>query len=143
LELTESSLIANTAGTVDTLQKIKSLGVSTSIDDFGTGYSSLAYLRRFSFDKLKIDMAFVRGITDNADDAAIVLAIIRMAHTLKLEVIAEGVETAAQLAFLRAHHCDQIQGFHFCRPLPVAELEVRLNIERDSQFSALAGVAAR
>jgi diguanylate cyclase (GGDEF)-like protein/PAS domain S-box-containing protein len=135
LELTESSLITNTQDTVEKLQKLKSLGVSISIDDFGTGYSSLAYLRRFSVDKLKIDMAFIRGITSNADDAAIVLAIIRMAHTLKLEVIAEGVETAAQLAFLRAHHCDQIQGFHFSRPLAVADLEARLNLERDAKVS--------
>jgi diguanylate cyclase (GGDEF)-like protein len=136
LELTESSLIKNTEDTVKTLQKLKSLGVSISIDDFGTGYSSLAYLRRFAVDKLKIDMAFIRGITSNADDAAIVLAIIRMAHTLKLEVVAEGVETAAQLAFLRAHHCDQIQGFYFSRPLGVADLEARLNLECDAKFSA-------
>ena len=105
-----------------------------SIDDFGTGYSSLAYLRRFPVDKLKIDMAFIRGITTNADDAAIVLAITRMAHTLKLEVIAEGVETAAQLEYLRSHRCDQIQGYCLSRPLPVAELE-RLFRETDRKLS--------
>ena len=120
LELTESSLMANTQSTVKTLQILRNLGISISIDDFGTGYSSLAYLRRFPVDKLKIDMAFIRGITTNADDAAIVLAIIRMAQTLKLEVIAEGVETAAQLEYLRGHRCDQIQGYYFSRPLPVA-----------------------
>jgi len=138
LELTESSLMANTQSTIKTLQILRNLGVSISIDDFGTGYSSLAYLRRFPVDKLKIDIAFIRGITTNADDAAIVLAIIRMAHTLKLEVIAEGVETAAQLEYLRSHRCDQIQGYYFSRPLPVTELEgmlleadLRLPIENE------------
>jgi EAL domain-containing protein (putative c-di-GMP-specific phosphodiesterase class I) len=134
LELTESSLMANTQSTIKTLQILRNLGVSISIDDFGTGYSSLAYLRRFPVDKLKIDMAFIRGITTNADDAAIVLAIIRMAHTLKLEVIAEGVETAAQLEYLRSHRCDQIQGYCLSRPLPVAELE-RLFRETDRKLS--------
>ena len=101
-----------------------------SIDDFGTGYSSLAYLRRFPIDKLKIDIAFIRDVTSNADDAAIVLAIIRMAHSLKLYVIAEGVETAAQLAYLRRHRCDCIQGFYFSEPLPVSELEQILREEK-------------
>jgi EAL domain-containing protein (putative c-di-GMP-specific phosphodiesterase class I) len=118
--------MANTQSTIKTLQNLRNLGVSISIDDFGTGYSSLAYLRRFPVDKLKIDMAFIRGITTNADDAAIVLAIIRMAHTLKLEVIAEGVETAAQLEYLRSHRCNQIQGYYLSRPLPVSELETML-----------------
>jgi CheY-like chemotaxis protein len=104
--------------------------VQVSIDDFGTGYSSLAYLRRFPIDKLKIDIAFIRDITSNPDDAAIALAIIRMAHSLKLEVIAEGVETAAQLAYLRRHHCDHIQGYYFSPPLPVAELEQMLREEK-------------
>ena len=135
LELTESSLMANTQSTIKTLQILRNLGVSISIDDFGTGYSSLAYLRRFPVDKLKIDMAFIRGITTNADDAAIVLAIIRMAHTLKLEVIAEGVETTAQLEYLRSHRCDQIQGYYCSRPLPVPELEKML-AETDPRSSA-------
>ena len=135
LELTESSLMANTQSTIKTLQILRNLGVSISIDDFGTGYSSLAYLRRFPVDKLKIDMAFIRGVTANADDAAIVLAIIRMAHTLKLEVIAEGVETPAQLEYLRSHRCDQIQGYYFSRPLPVPELEKML-LETDLRSSS-------
>ena len=135
LELTESSLMANTQSTIKTLQILRNLGVSISIDDFGTGYSSLAYLRRFPADKLKIDIAFIRGITVNADDAAIVLAIIRMAHTLKLEVIAEGVETTAQLEYLRSHRCDQIQGYYFSRPLPVPELE-RMLLETDLRSPA-------
>jgi diguanylate cyclase (GGDEF)-like protein len=126
LELTESSLMANTERTIATLQRLKALGVQISIDDFGTGYSSLAYLRRFPIDKLKIDIAFIRDITTNTDDAAIARTIIRMAHSLKLEVIAEGVETAAQLAYLRRHRCDQIQGYYFSPPLPVSEVEVLL-----------------
>jgi diguanylate cyclase (GGDEF)-like protein/PAS domain S-box-containing protein len=117
LELTETLLMANTERTTETLRKLKQHGVQISIDDFGTGYSSLAYLRRFPIDKLKIDIAFIRDVTTNPDDAAIVLAIISMAHSLKLDVIAEGVETAAQLNYLRRHQCDQIQGYHFSRPL--------------------------
>jgi diguanylate cyclase (GGDEF)-like protein/PAS domain S-box-containing protein len=123
LELTESTLMANTERTIASLKNLKQRGVRISIDDFGTGYSSLAYLRRFPIDKLKIDIAFIREVTSNPDDAAIALAIIRMAHSLKLDVIAEGVETAAQLAYLRRHCCDQIQGFYFSPPLPVRELE--------------------
>ena len=123
LELTESSLMANTQRTISTLQALKLRGVQISIDDFGTGYSSLAYLRRFPIDKLKIDIAFIREVTTSPGDAAIALAIISMAHSLKLDVIAEGVETEAQLSYLRRNRCDQMQGFFFSRPLPVAELE--------------------
>ncbi len=130
LELTESSLMANTERTIASLHNLKKLGVQISIDDFGTGYSSLAYLRRFPIDKLKIDIAFIRDVISNPDDAAITLTIIRMAHSLKLEVIAEGVETAGQLAYLRHHHCDHIQGFYFSRPLPVPELEDLLRNEK-------------
>jgi EAL domain-containing protein (putative c-di-GMP-specific phosphodiesterase class I) len=109
------------------LHNLKQRGVRISIDDFGTGYSSLAYLRRFPIDKLKIDIAFIRDLASNPDDAAIVLAIIRMAHSLKLAVVAEGVETAAQLAYLRRHCCDQIQGFYFSEPLAVPQLEQMLH----------------
>jgi diguanylate cyclase (GGDEF)-like protein/PAS domain S-box-containing protein len=133
LEMTESSLMMNTERTVNTLQNLRNLGVGVSIDDFGTGYSSLAYLRRFPLDKLKIDRIFISGITTSADDAAIVLAIIRMAHTLKLQVVAEGVETAAQLNWLRNHDCDEIQGYLFSRPLPAAGIEELLrpqNLEK-------------
>jgi diguanylate cyclase (GGDEF)-like protein/PAS domain S-box-containing protein len=123
LELTESSLMENTARTVETLTAIKSMGVAITIDDFGTGYSSLAYLRRFPIDKLKIDIAFIRDITKSADDATIALAIISMAHSLKLTVIAEGVETTEQLTYLRRHRCDQIQGYYFSRPLSAPAME--------------------
>jgi EAL domain-containing protein (putative c-di-GMP-specific phosphodiesterase class I) len=126
LELTEGSLMANTELTIERLKSLKRRGLKVSIDDFGTGYSSLAYLRRFPVDKLKIDIAFVRNITTIPDDAAIVLAIIEMAHTLKLEVIAEGVETLEQLAYLRLHGCDQIQGYYFSRPLAAPQVEALL-----------------
>jgi diguanylate cyclase (GGDEF)-like protein/PAS domain S-box-containing protein len=130
LELTESSLMANTERTIASLQQLRELGVRISIDDFGTGYSSLSYLRRFPIDTLKIDIAFIRDITNSPEDATIALAIIGMAHGLRLKVIAEGVETAAQLAYLRRHRCDQIQGYFFSRPLPVAELEEILRENR-------------
>jgi len=126
LELTESMLMANTEQTISTLHELKAIGVKISVDDFGTGYSSLAYLKRFPVDTLKIDRAFVRDIMTSPDDAAIALAIIRMAHSLKLDVVAEGVEDAAQLAYLRRHHCDQIQGFYFSRPLPPSEVDALL-----------------
>ena len=126
LELTESTLMANTKFSIETLQRLRTLGVRVSLDDFGTGYSSLAYLQHFPIDILKVDIAFIREVTTNARDAVITHAIIEMAHTLQLEVIAEGVETGEQLAFLREHGCDQIQGYHLSAPLPVSELEDRI-----------------
>jgi EAL domain-containing protein (putative c-di-GMP-specific phosphodiesterase class I)/CheY-like chemotaxis protein len=122
LELTESALMSNFEHTVQVLESLKAMGIRIAIDDFGTGYSSLAYLKRFPIDKLKIDIAFVRDITTNPDDAAIALAIISMAHSLHMQVIAEGVESRAQMALLRRHFCDEIQGFHFSRALPPEEL---------------------
>jgi predicted signal transduction protein with EAL and GGDEF domain len=123
LELTESSLIADTELTIATLHKLKARGVQVSIDDFGTGYSCLAYLRQFPIDKLKIDIAFIRNVTTNLADAAMTETIIRIAHSLNMEVIAEGVETAAQLSHLVRQGCDQIQGYYFSRPLPLSALE--------------------
>ncbi|MYM25652.1 EAL domain-containing protein [Duganella sp. FT135W] len=122
LELTETALMSHAERTITVLKNLKSLGIKVAIDDFGTGYSSLAYLQRFPIDKLKIDIAFVREITTNPNDAAIALAIISMAHSLKLQVIAEGVETRAQLEYLRRSRCDEIQGYFFSRPLPPDEL---------------------
>jgi diguanylate cyclase (GGDEF)-like protein len=122
LELTETALMTNAERTIGVLTRLKEAGVKCAIDDFGTGYSSLAYLQRFPIDKLKIDIAFVRHITTNPNDAAIALAIISMAHSLKLRVIAEGVEGRAQLEYLRRNRCDEIQGFFFSRPLPPDEL---------------------
>jgi diguanylate cyclase (GGDEF)-like protein/PAS domain S-box-containing protein len=122
LELTESALMSNFEHTIEVLDSLKRLGIRIAIDDFGTGYSSLAYLKRFPIDKLKIDIAFVRDITTNPDDAAIAMAIISMAHSLHMQVIAEGVESRAQMALLRRYFCDEIQGFHISRALPPDEL---------------------
>lgn len=123
IELTESSLMENTSHTIASLKTLQQMGIKVSIDDFGTGYSSLAYLRRFPIDKLKIDIAFIREVTSNPQDAAIAKTIIELAHSLDLQVIAEGVETAEQLAFLTANGCDQVQGYLFSRPLPISELD--------------------
>ena len=122
LELTETVLMENADRAADVLGKLKALGVAVGVDDFGTGYSSLAYLKRFPLDKLKIDSAFVRDLVANPDDAAIARAIISMAHSLQLRVVAEGVESEGQWAYLQRHHCDEIQGFHFSRALPSREL---------------------
>lgn len=121
LELTESILIKDTEKVLDTVRRLKSLGVKLSIDDFGTGYSSLSYLKRFNVDKLKIDQSFVRDMVDDPNDAAIVSAIIQMAKSLNLTTIAEGVENERQLAMLKLHHCNEVQGYHFSRPLPAEE----------------------
>jgi EAL domain-containing protein (putative c-di-GMP-specific phosphodiesterase class I) len=122
LELTESVAMGDPLGTVATLDEISALQVATSIDDFGTGYSSLSYLKRFKVSKLKIDQSFVRDITTDPDDKAIVGAIIGLAANLGLRTIAEGVETPGQLAWLRLQGCDEAQGFFFSQPLPPAEL---------------------
>lgn len=121
LELTESILIQDTESTLATVRALKSLGVLLSIDDFGTGYSSLSYLKRLAVDKLKIDQSFVRDLATNPDDAAIVRAIIQMAHGLKLATIAEGVEDALTLENLRSFQCDEVQGYHFAQPMPAEE----------------------
>ena len=122
LELTESILIQDAEVTLDTVRRLKALGIKLSVDDFGTGYSSLAYLKRFAVDKLKIDQSFIRDLVTDPDDAAIVRAIVQMAHSLKLKTIAEGVETAELADHLRVFHCDEIQGYWFARPMPAADL---------------------
>ena len=122
LELTESLLLDDAEQVLETVRRFKALGVCLSIDDFGTGYSSLAYLKRFAVDKLKIDQSFVRDIVTDPDDAAIVRAIISMARSLKLKVIAEGVETAELASFLNLYHCHEAQGYHYARPMPACEL---------------------
>jgi len=130
LELTESLLMSDAKEAVETLYELKNLGVQLSVDDFGTGYSSLAYLKRFPLDELKIDRAFVRDAISDPDDAAIAVTIINLAHSLKLSVVAEGVETEGQLNFLRSHGCDEIQGFYFARPLPARECALMLAEDR-------------
>src|SRR5207253_1667771 len=117
LDITESNAMANADNTIYTLRELKALGVRISMDDFGTGYSSLNYLKRFPIDTLKLDQSFVRDVTTDTRDAAIVSAVISMAHSLDLEVIAEGVETEQQLAFLHQQRCDRIQGFFFSAPM--------------------------
>jgi EAL domain-containing protein (putative c-di-GMP-specific phosphodiesterase class I) len=115
-ELTESMLMTDSEAAVRILGTLKASGIRLSVDDFGTGYSSLAYLKRFPLDALKIDRAFIRDVPTDTDGATIVLAIINLAHSLKLHVVAEGVETDAQLQFLRKHGCDEVQGYYFAYP---------------------------
>jgi diguanylate cyclase (GGDEF)-like protein len=126
LELTESLLVADTGVTLSVIQELKAMGLTLAIDDFGTGYSSFSYLRQFRVSKLKIDRSFIRDVAVNPDDAAITAAIISMAKSLKLKVIAEGVENEAQMSFLRAHHCDEIQGYYFSKPLAVEKVADKL-----------------
>jgi len=126
LEITENMSMFDVDMTTETLQKLKRLGVNISIDDFGTGYSSLNYLKRFPIDSLKIDQSFVHDIHSDTDDAAIVKAILAMAHSLDLKVVAEGVETERQLSFLKEQKCDQAQGYFFNRPLSPEHLESML-----------------
>jgi diguanylate cyclase (GGDEF)-like protein/PAS domain S-box-containing protein len=130
LELTKSSLMQNTEATISALLALKGRGIELSIDDFGTGYSSLAYLQRFPIDKVKIDIAFVRNITGDTDEATIAQTIIQMAHSLKMKAIAEGVETEGQLAYLRHHGCDEMQGYYFSHPLSLKETEKLLTREQ-------------
>jgi EAL domain-containing protein (putative c-di-GMP-specific phosphodiesterase class I) len=118
LELTESAVMDDAEESISILRELSQLGVRISVDDFGTGYSSLSYLRRLPLDKLKIDRAFIREVVTSRDDAAIVRAIVSLAHALRLQVIAEGVETPDQLEFLQGLGCDQYQGFHFSAPVP-------------------------
>jgi len=126
LEITESGAMQNAENTSYVLRELKAAGVRISIDDFGTGYSSLNYLKRFPFDTLKLDQSFVHDVVTDPTDAAIVSAVITMAHSLNLQVVAEGVETEAQLAFLRRQGCDCIQGFLFSGPLTAHEAESKL-----------------
>ncbi|MEX6501077.1 putative bifunctional diguanylate cyclase/phosphodiesterase [Pseudomonas zhanjiangensis] len=127
LEVTENALMGNINQAANLLQQIRALGVSLSIDDFGTGYSSLAYLKRLPLDTLKIDRSFLMDIPDAQTDMQIIQAIIAMSHSLRLKVVAEGVETPQQLAFLREHDCDFIQGFLLSPPLPLAQLQCFLD----------------
>ena len=123
LELTESVVLEEVENTIEKMAQLRALGVRFSMDDFGTGYSSLQYLKRLPLDQLKIEQGFVRDITNDSNDAAIVQTIIAMGRSLGLEVIAEGVETEAQHAFLSAHGCDLFQGYLFAKPQPIDQAE--------------------
>ncbi|MFZ6861433.1 bifunctional diguanylate cyclase/phosphodiesterase [Undibacterium sp. Ji67W] len=129
LELTESMVMKDVDSAISILGKLKELGIHIAIDDFGTGYSSLSYLRRFPIDVLKIDQSFVNELTVNADAANIVVAIISLAHSLRLRVIAEGVETIEQLTYLRDRGCDEVQGYFFSRPVAASVFESLLQQE--------------
>ena len=124
LELTEAVAMGDPQAAIEVMDKLYEHGIRLSIDDFGTGYSSLSYLKKFKVYKLKIDQSFVRDITDDPEDKAIVSAIINMASTLGIKTIAEGVETSGQLAFLRLQGCDEVQGYYFSKPVPAEEFEV-------------------
>jgi diguanylate cyclase (GGDEF)-like protein len=126
LELTENLLLANADVTFSVLQKLTDMGLTLAIDDFGTGYSNFTYLKQFRVRKLKIDRSFIRDVAVNPDDAAITTAIISMAKSLNLKVIAEGVEDEAQMSFLRAHKCDEIQGYYLSKPLAVDKVSDKL-----------------
>lgn len=141
LELTESAVMTHPEESANILEEISRMGVLVSVDDFGTGYSSMSYLRRFPIDKLKIDRGFVKDLMTRADDASIVRAIISLAHSLRLKVVAEGVETLEQLDSLRSMGCDQYQGYHFSPPVPAADFGALLRRQEVADaFSAAEAV---
>jgi diguanylate cyclase (GGDEF)-like protein len=133
VELTESAVMSDPEESIAILEKLSTMGVLVSVDDFGTGYSSMSYLRRFPIDKLKIDKGFISEIISRSEDASIVRAIISLAHSLKLKVVAEGVESTEQLEFLKTLGCDQYQGFHYSKALPVSEFEALVRSKRQDE----------
>jgi diguanylate cyclase (GGDEF)-like protein len=144
LEITESSAMQNAENAIHTLRELKALGVKISMDDFGTGYSSLSYLKRFPIDTLKLDRSFVQDLSVDPEDEAIATAVIAMAHSMNLHVIAEGVETEAQLSFLRERHCDTVQGFFFSPPLHPEKFEEFVSDKREMLHgTVVAGAVAR
>jgi len=133
LEITESVIIDNTEAAIDTLSRLRAIGVRLDLDDFGTGYSSLSYLHRFEMDAIKIDRTFVSAVGDRGENSAIVRTIVNLARNLELDVIAEGVETPEQLAILRALDCELVQGYLFAAPMtPEA---ARAAIAKDIRFA--------
>jgi EAL domain-containing protein (putative c-di-GMP-specific phosphodiesterase class I) len=137
IELTETAVMSDPEESVEILQRLSRMGIIVSVDDFGTGYSSMSYLRRFPIDKLKIDRSFITNIMSSSDDAAIVQAIISLAHSLRLTVVAEGVETAEQVAFLRKHGCDQYQGYYFSRPVDPVQFAALLRADGAAEDSSI------
>jgi CheY-like chemotaxis protein len=138
LELTESTMMRDVAQVLRIIERLKKLGVRLALDDFGTGYSSLAYLSRLPVDLLKIDQSFVSDITTNPINASIATATIAMAHKLGKRVVAEGVETEAQMSFLRRHECDEMQGYFFSRPCSADEVAAMLREGRRQHFAPVA-----
>jgi EAL domain-containing protein (putative c-di-GMP-specific phosphodiesterase class I) len=130
VELTESAVMSDPEESIAILEKLSKMGVLVSVDDFGTGYSSMSYLRRFPIDKLKIDRGFISEVMSRPEDASIVRAIISLAHSLRLKVVAEGVESPEQLEFLKTLGCDQYQGFHFSPALPASQFEALVRAKR-------------
>ena len=127
----------STESAVRLLEQIRKLGVTVAIDDFGTGYSSLSYLKRLPIDTVKLDRSFVMGATTDPDDAALVMAIVTLAHSLRLRVIAEGVETEEQVGFLRLLRCDEAQGFRFGKPMPAEVFESSIAIDPKRKLHVL------
>lgn len=137
VEITESMLMQDVEDTLKTLAAIKQMGLSIAIDDFGTGYSSLNYLKRFPIDTLKVDRSFIKDLTKDDDDKTVVVSIIGLAHNMKLEVVAEGVESKEELEFLKAHACDTIQGYYFSKPLPWHDFAALLKERQKKQETFL------
>ena len=127
VEITESAILDDPDHAIETLERLRALGIRISIDDFGTGYSSLSYLKRMPVDELKIDKSFVMGMTNHKDDETIVRSTIDLGHNMGLKVVAEGVETEEMLEQLKEMRCDLVQGYHLSRPLPPAKLELWLH----------------
>jgi EAL domain-containing protein (putative c-di-GMP-specific phosphodiesterase class I) len=136
LEIVESMVMKDVESAMVIMTELKSLGIQLAMDDFGTGYSSLSYLKRFPFDRLKIDLSFVRDILSDPESASIARTIIAMAHNLNLRAIAEGVETKEQLEYLRLHGCDEIQGYYVSRPVNAQEFEALLRKDQLLQLPA-------
>ena len=126
LELTESMVLEDIDVAIEKMLELKSLGIILSMDDFGTGFSSLSYLKQLPFDQLKIDKSFVQGIRDNSNDAFIIQTVINLGQRLGMDVVAEGVEDAEQWKLLKSLGCGTFQGYYFCKPVPVHELEVSI-----------------
>jgi EAL domain-containing protein (putative c-di-GMP-specific phosphodiesterase class I) len=139
LEITEGVLIGDFSRAVSILRRLKALGVRIAMDDFGTGYSSLSYLQSFPFDKIKIDQAFISNLERNPQSATIIRAVIGLARGLELPVVAEGVETKDQLAFLSKESCDEVQGFLIGKPLPIEEYGALTGMPNSARVSAAAG----
>ncbi|TFH75446.1 bifunctional diguanylate cyclase/phosphodiesterase [Gammaproteobacteria bacterium LSUCC0112] len=135
-ELTETTMMIEGSAVDQSLRELSDLGIAISLDDFGTGYSSFAHIQRLPISALKIDRSFVSNVQSNLDDATIVKAIINLAHSLNMKVIAEGAETIGQVDFLREHQCDQVQGYYFSRPISYDDLLVLLELERERGFES-------